>query len=50
MQFKCKGGCNEWVQVLNLNQSYWALFAIGEPTGLRTWLEFPDYNMPMRCD
>jgi len=36
------------VQVLNLNQNCWALFAIGEPMALLIWLEFPDYNMQMK--
>jgi hypothetical protein len=37
------------VQVLNLNQDYWGLYAIGEHTVLLTWLEFPDYNIQMIC-
>jgi len=36
------------VQVLNLNQEYWVLYAIGEYTVLLTWLEFPDYNIQVK--
>lgn len=36
--------------LLNLNPGYWALYAIGEHTVLRIWLEFPDYNIPTRSD
>ena len=37
------------MQVLNLNRIYWGLFAIGERMVLLTLLEFPDYNMQMKC-
>jgi hypothetical protein len=43
-----KGGEIEWVQVLNLNQEYWVLYATGEHTALLTWLESPDYNIQMK--
>jgi hypothetical protein len=43
-----KRGKNKWVKVLNLNQGYWVLYAIGEHTALQTWLEFPDCNIQMK--
>jgi len=36
------------VQVLNLNQEFWVLYAIGEHTALLIWLEFPDYNIQVK--
>jgi len=38
------------VQLLNLNQKFSVLYAIGEHTVLRIWLEFPDYNIQTRSD
>jgi len=41
-------GESKWKQVLNLNRKFLDLSVTGEPMGLPTSLEFPDYSMQVK--